>query len=286
LTDTIRTSITALRRERELRGWSQQHVADAIGAPAASYLSRWERGAVSPSPYYQERLCELFGRDAEQLGFLGAPPEGDIPVTGRAHETRMPVARRGQRRSLIALAVLTLAAAGATIVALVLRTPSAAPPASPGEGAVSGTASVDGRTWPLVSFDLHRMTETVRAVQLLLSARGLDIGATGPDGVFGAFTESAVRTFQTEAGLPSTGIVDGATWERLVMPIGPTDRGRQVEAAQRLLTAAGASPPPTADGVVGPQTQAATRSFQSAHGLPATGDVDLDTWLLLVGGHR
>jgi transcriptional regulator with XRE-family HTH domain len=58
-----------LRRERQLRGWSQAYLAEQIGVPDY-YLSRWERGEVLPSPFYQQKLCELFGKTAEELGFL------------------------------------------------------------------------------------------------------------------------------------------------------------------------------------------------------------------------
>lgn len=58
-----------LKMERELRGWSQKYVADCIGADHY-YLSRWERGTASPSPYYRQKLCDLFGKNADQLGLL------------------------------------------------------------------------------------------------------------------------------------------------------------------------------------------------------------------------
>jgi len=58
-----------LRAERELRGWSQQYVAEQLGADHY-YLSRWERGIISPSPYYRSKLCALFGKDAKALGLL------------------------------------------------------------------------------------------------------------------------------------------------------------------------------------------------------------------------
>ncbi|HEY4036239.1 MAG TPA: helix-turn-helix transcriptional regulator [Ktedonobacteraceae bacterium] len=58
-----------LRRERQLKGWSQSHVAKQIKVPDY-YISRWERGDVTPSPYYQQRLCALFEKTAEELGFL------------------------------------------------------------------------------------------------------------------------------------------------------------------------------------------------------------------------
>src|SRR5262249_27848670 len=42
-------------------------------------ISRWERGATSPSPYFRQQLCTLFNTNAQELGFLPtekpAPPE-------------------------------------------------------------------------------------------------------------------------------------------------------------------------------------------------------------------
>ncbi len=58
-----------LRQARELRGWSQAKVAEQIGTDATT-VSRWERGLFSPTPYFRERLCELFGKNAEELGLL------------------------------------------------------------------------------------------------------------------------------------------------------------------------------------------------------------------------
>jgi tetratricopeptide (TPR) repeat protein/DNA-binding XRE family transcriptional regulator len=60
----------SLRRERELRGWSQQELAERIDAPSSYYISRWERGVISPSPLYRERLCTLFGKNAQELELL------------------------------------------------------------------------------------------------------------------------------------------------------------------------------------------------------------------------
>ncbi|MBO0790488.1 MAG: tetratricopeptide repeat protein, partial [Ktedonobacteraceae bacterium] len=58
-----------LKRERELRGWSQKYVAECIGADHY-YLSRWEHGTASPSPYYRQKLCTLFDKNAGELGLL------------------------------------------------------------------------------------------------------------------------------------------------------------------------------------------------------------------------
>jgi transcriptional regulator with XRE-family HTH domain/tetratricopeptide (TPR) repeat protein len=58
-----------LKRARESRGWSQAYVAAAIGTDEKS-VGRWERGEHNPTPYYRQKLCELFGKSAEELGFL------------------------------------------------------------------------------------------------------------------------------------------------------------------------------------------------------------------------
>src|SRR5581483_4444158 len=58
-----------LKVARELRGWSQKYVAEQIGADHY-YLSRWERGMTVPSPYYRQKLWELFGKNARDLGLL------------------------------------------------------------------------------------------------------------------------------------------------------------------------------------------------------------------------
>ena len=58
-----------LRRERQLRGWSQQKVAELVGT-SEDVMSRWERGERKPSPFFQEKLCILYGKTAEELEFI------------------------------------------------------------------------------------------------------------------------------------------------------------------------------------------------------------------------
>lgn len=57
-----------LRHARLQRGWTQQHIAAAIGTTPKRVWS-WEAGESAPHAYYQERLCELFGKNAQELGF-------------------------------------------------------------------------------------------------------------------------------------------------------------------------------------------------------------------------
>lgn len=58
-----------LKRARELRGWSQEDLAGKIGT-TQKIVSRWERGESTPVPYYRQRLCKLFEKNAAELGFL------------------------------------------------------------------------------------------------------------------------------------------------------------------------------------------------------------------------
>ena len=58
-----------LKKERELRGWSQGDVARQLQVDPY-YVSRWERGLTTPSPYYRQQLCSLYGKNAEELGLI------------------------------------------------------------------------------------------------------------------------------------------------------------------------------------------------------------------------
>lgn len=58
-----------LRRERVRRGWSQQRVAEQLNT-TEDMVSKWERGVSKPSPFYQERLAELYNQSVEELGLV------------------------------------------------------------------------------------------------------------------------------------------------------------------------------------------------------------------------
>ncbi len=61
-----------LRHEREARGWTRDTLADLIGV-YKTYIGRWEREEAIPSYPDQQRLCELFGKTAQELGISDAP---------------------------------------------------------------------------------------------------------------------------------------------------------------------------------------------------------------------
>lgn len=70
---------TRLQHERKLHGWSQEYVAEKVGTTAKN-ISRWERGDNKPVPYYQEKLARLFGKNAEELGFLSDIQSGSSDI--------------------------------------------------------------------------------------------------------------------------------------------------------------------------------------------------------------
>src|SRR5437764_9488520 len=53
-----------LRRERQRLNWSQERLAEAIGATAMS-IHRWEHDQALPQARYRERLCLVFNTGAE-----------------------------------------------------------------------------------------------------------------------------------------------------------------------------------------------------------------------------
>ncbi|HKV58535.1 MAG TPA: helix-turn-helix transcriptional regulator, partial [Ktedonobacteraceae bacterium] len=86
-----RTPNLLLRHQRLVRGWSLQRVVNEICALAepdgripgvsAAMVSCWEMGKKKPSPFYQERLCLIYGLAADQLGFMEvlAMPQTKLP---------------------------------------------------------------------------------------------------------------------------------------------------------------------------------------------------------------
>jgi transcriptional regulator with XRE-family HTH domain len=72
-----------LRQERELRGWSQSRAAQELGT-TPNTVSAWERGLSLPSPYFREKLCKLFGKNAWELGLL---PANEQSATLQLEET-------------------------------------------------------------------------------------------------------------------------------------------------------------------------------------------------------
>src|SRR6266581_4936181 len=58
-----------LRYERERRGWSQADLAERVNSDFKT-VHRWETGKSVPRPYHRQLLCDLFGKNAEELGLI------------------------------------------------------------------------------------------------------------------------------------------------------------------------------------------------------------------------
>ena len=130
-----------------------------------------------------------------------------------------------------------------------------------------------------------------------------------PDGVFSFDTEDAVKRFQEIFGLTPDGVVGNATWYKILFlynavkrlneldsegitldevtqqfdkAVTPGETGDQVRNVQYLLAYVAQFydqiPPISLDGIYGPSTENAVRSFQELFELPITGEVDLLTW--------
>jgi transcriptional regulator with XRE-family HTH domain len=62
-----------LRRARQARGWSQEQVAQTLDTEVQN-ISRWETGVAKPKPDTIQKLCTLFGKSPQELGFLQEHP--------------------------------------------------------------------------------------------------------------------------------------------------------------------------------------------------------------------
>ena len=131
------------------------------------------------------------------------------------------------------------------------------------------------RVWPTVQ--RGQTGERVKTVQYLLREHGQSVNA---DGNFGSTTERAVKRFQSSKGLTADGIVGAQTWEVLVIITKNGDSGDAVRAVQSQLVSKGYSL--AIDGIFGPQTESAVKSFQTSRGLTSDGIVAVDTWNALV----
>ena len=126
-----------------------------------------------------------------------------------------------------------------------------------------------------------------------------------PDGIYGPQTAAAVRSFQRRQGLNPTGAVDQATHERIVQeyerayieaekaqpvqinldPGKVIRRGEQnyhIYLVQSMLTVLSildpSVPAPPHTGRLDPATSESVAVFQTAAGLPPTGEIDKRTW--------
>lgn len=139
-------------------------------------------------------------------------------------------------------------------------------------GTSGGGGGGTAMTWPLVQYGASG--ERVRTIQYLLQQWGYSLTV---DGSFGTGTQTAVKNFQSSHGLTADGAVGNATWPALTIVTQQGDSGSKVRAVQSQLRESGYTTV-TVDGVFGPATNTAVRSFQSSKGLGVDGIVGDNTW--------
>ena len=120
----------------------------------------------------------------------------------------------------------------------------------------------------------------VVALQYLLRQQGYTNLVA--DGTFGTETQAKVKNFQNKNGIEEEGVVGQETWEALIVKVSQGNNGDAVKAVQILLAKKyGYSL--EVDGIFGPLTVEAVKSFQNKQGLTADGIVGPLTWQKLIG---
>lgn len=101
------------------------------------------------------------------------------------------------------------------------------------------------------------------------------LGVDTIDGVFGAETQGAVKSFQSRNSLSANGTVGAATWAKLHPVLKFSSQGDAVIELQEALGI-------KADGDFGPATRDALLNFQRQHGLTVDGIAGFKTYLALL----
>ena len=130
---------------------------------------------------------------------------------------------------------------------------------------------------------LERGSEGPDVKDLQVALAELDFKPGEPDGVFGVYTETAVRGLQSWAQIQADGIVGPRTWEKLDLAdksdptLSDGSTGVAVRGLQRMLITREYDPGEI-DGRFGAKTDAAVRAYQSDQGLDVDGIVGPKTW--------
>jgi transcriptional regulator with XRE-family HTH domain len=80
-----------LRQERFRQGWSQVDVANKVGSDPKT-VGRWERGVTTPTPYFCQKLCQLYDKTPQELGLLKEDDSEQQQSDQQEHEPVSPSA--------------------------------------------------------------------------------------------------------------------------------------------------------------------------------------------------
>ncbi len=152
---------------------------------------------------------------------------------------------------------------------------------------VAGIATATGEamayTWP--TYSRGSENPDIGAIQLLLGEHGYYLDSY--DNIYGPETESTVYAFQRDHGLSGVdGIVGPETWDALTVTVSrgsgsSSDPSYAVAAVQyQLRDVYGYDI--GYDGIYGPETASAVRSFQNSRNLAVDGITGPNTWRALI----
>ncbi len=158
----------------------------------------------------------------------------------------------------------------------------------------------------------NEIYELQTMLRLIAQTDGM-VPLVNPDGIFGPETERAVLAFQSNMGLPPTGIVDFGTWNAVTnayrtaksfMRCGlalfpfpgngyeaaPGEKSELVYLIQILLSGIEVVydifSETDISGIYDKKTENAIRAFQKLNRLPVTGTVNAATWNRLASDHN
>jgi peptidoglycan hydrolase-like protein with peptidoglycan-binding domain len=271
----VKTS-AAIRRFQRIRGLD---VTGTIDTPTASQLGlalpvQGDRGAEVA------RLQRaLIARGITPLGGADGIFGSGTAAAIKKFQRRNDIARTGT------LDAATAVALGFTPRPARATRPPATPSTTTSTAAPSTTTTTTTTAPPLTApptsggATLRLGSRGPAVVRLQQALMGLDVPVTGgADGIFGPATRTALTSFQQQARLTASGVVDAASRRRLdlVLPrIG--QRSPAVTHLQQRLMTAGITVRGGADGIFGSATSAAVTTYQQRNGLPATGVVNDQT---------
>ncbi|MDX2561194.1 peptidoglycan-binding protein [Streptomyces sp. TX20-6-3] len=253
-----------------LRDNGRRPAGDNTGEPPAPLgAADGSHEAAVPEPVREAVPAAV--REAVPEAVPAAVPAA-VSATGRRRA-------KGLRPALVAAAIVAAFAAG-MVVQERLTAQDHGATAGAGAGAAGAVAVSEAPyAWPLLRMGEEDQFARARALQYLLNSYGYDVRA---DGFFRQDTRDAVVDFQRRHDLSADGKVGDQTWPELVAKeVGPGSGAFEVRAVQELLNNVDQGGT-AVSGRFTAATTADVRYFQRTHGLPATGRVNVDTWLALL----
>lgn len=127
-----------------------------------------------------------------------------------------------------------------------------------------------------------RTSETTRSIQRELTARGYNPGPV--DGIHGLLTRASIMAFQYDRNMPITGQASEELLKAIILgetgaaaasrdkPVIPDETTALIKAVQEILAKMGYDPGPV-DGLIGPGTARAIRSFEEQQKMPQKGRI-------------